>query len=133
MARPDLNQPAEWNAVDATPQEPSPLAPGEPYRAGPAYVPFIRADMRNTSYDAYFILAEVNAQKVCPETGKLLPSAVGKAVVTKKPGMARNIYDPQNPQVITKFKVRPRELWRKIRPSPSLRLTRAVSVMEVCV
>lgn len=101
LARPDLSQPAEWKAVDATPQEPSPLAPGEPYRAGPAYVPYIKADMRDTDYDAYFILAEVNALKRCPETGKLLPSAVGKAVVTKKPGKEQGVYNSKNPLVIT--------------------------------
>ena len=52
IERPDLGQSV---AVDATPQEPSPLAPGQPYRAGLAYVPFIRADMRNENYDTYFI------------------------------------------------------------------------------
>ena len=102
LERPDLGQPSEWNAVDATPQEPSPLAPGQPYRAGPAYVPFIRADMRNESYDNYFILAEVNARKICPRTGKLLPSAVGTEVVTKKPGMQRGVYSKNNGEIITK-------------------------------
>ena len=102
LERPDLGQPAEWNAVDATPQEPSPLAPDQPYRAGPAYVPFIRSDMRNADYDTYFILAEVNAKKICPRTGKPLPTAVGTAVVTKKPGMERRLYNYQNPEVITK-------------------------------
>ena len=57
IVRPDLDQPDGWNAVDATPQEPSPLAPGQPYRAEPAYVPFFQADMRNVDYDTYFILA----------------------------------------------------------------------------
>ena len=101
IARPDLGQPAGWNAVDATPQEPSPLAPGQPYRAGPAYVPFIRADMRNMDYDTYFILAEVNAVKYCPMTGKPLPQSVGLAVLTKKPGTGQNVYDYNNAENIT--------------------------------
>ena len=101
LERPDLGQPSEWNAVDATPQEPSPLAPGNPYRAGPAYVPYIRMDRRNENYDNYFILAEANAQKRCPKTGKLLPSAVGTSIVTKKPGMDRQVYKKGNPNVIT--------------------------------
>ena len=101
LARPDLGQPIGWNAVDATPQEPSPLEPGQPYRAGPAYVPFIRSDMRNSSYDAYFVLAEVNAVKICPMTGKPLPQAVGYAVLTKKPGTGRDVYNYNNPENIT--------------------------------
>lgn len=102
LERPDLGQPAEWNAVDATPQEPSPLAPGEAYRAGPAYVPYIRGDMRNANYDTYFILAEVNVKKICPVTGKPLPTAVGTYVVTKKPGMERPLYNYNNPEFITR-------------------------------
>ena len=101
LERPDLGQPSGWNAVDATPQEPSPLAPGQPYRSGPAYVPFIRSDMRNARYDTYFILAEVNAINICPITGNLIPNDVGYAVVTKKQGMARSVYNFNNPEYIT--------------------------------
>ena len=81
--RPDLGQPEDWNAVDVTPQEPSPLAPNQPYRAGPAYVPYIQSDTRTANYDTYFILAEVNARGICPITGRPLPTNVGYAVVTK--------------------------------------------------
>ena len=101
IEQPDLGQPVGWNAVYATPQEPSPLAPGQPYRAGPAYVPFIQADMRNENYDTYFILAEVNAVKYCPMTGKPLPQSVGFAVLTKKPGTGRDIYNYNNAENIT--------------------------------
>ena len=102
LERPDLGQPAEWNAVDATPQEPSPLVPGRPYRAGPAYIPYIRLDLRTANYDTYFILAEVNARKVCRVTGRLLPLAVGTAIYTKKSGLQRQVYKRGNPEVITK-------------------------------
>jgi hypothetical protein len=61
LARPDLGEPADWNAVDATPQEPSPLAPNQPFRAGPAYVPYIQSNRRTANYDTFFVLAEVNA------------------------------------------------------------------------
>ena len=88
--------------MDATRQEPSPLAPGEPYRAGPAYVPYIRGDRRSANYDTYFILAEVNAKKICPVTGKPLPTAIGTFVVTKKPGMERRLYNYNNPEFITR-------------------------------
>ena len=101
LERPDLGQPADWNAVDATPQEPSPLVPGEPYRAGPAYVPHIRANMRTANYDTYFVLAEVNAVEVCPETGRVLRQAVGYAVVTKKTGTQGDMYNYSNPEYIT--------------------------------
>ena len=101
LERPDLLQQADWNALDATPQEPSPLAPGKPYCAGPAYVPYIRANMRTASYDTYFVLAEVNAVEVCPVTGRILRQAVGYAVVTKKPGMQRNVYNYNNPEYVT--------------------------------
>ena len=102
MKRPDLRQPVGWNAVDATPQEPSPLAPGNPYRAGPADVPFIQSNMRHADYDTYFILAEVNAVNFSPRTGKPLRQSVGFAVLTKKPGKEQNVYDYDNPEDITK-------------------------------
>ena len=101
LARPDLGQPVEWNAVDATPQEPSPLAPNQPYRAGPAYVPYIRSDRRTANYDTYFILAEVNARGICPVTGRLIPTKVGYAVVTKLSGRQRSVYNYNNPEYIT--------------------------------
>ena len=101
LERPDLGQPAEWNAVDATPQEPSPLAPNQPYRAGPAYVPYVRSDRRNANYDTYFILAEVNAREICPITGRLLPTDAGYAVVTKLSGRQPAVYNFNNPEYIT--------------------------------
>ena len=104
LERPDLGQPFNWNALDATPQEPSPLAPNQPYQTGPAYVPFIRSSTINANYDTFFILAEVNAVEICRITGRPLPSAVGYAVVTKKPGLLGqqpNVYDYNNPDVIT--------------------------------
>ena len=73
LQRLDLGQTFNWNALDATPQEPSPLAPNQPFRAGPAYVPFIRSNMRTALYDTLFILAEVNTEKTCPTTGRVLP------------------------------------------------------------
>ncbi|MBA4719388.1 MAG: hypothetical protein HRO68_09955 [Nitrosopumilus sp.] len=99
LERPDLVQPADWNAVDATPQEPSPLAPGQPYRSGPAYVPFIRSNVQLANYDTLFILAEVNARGVCPITGQ--PLQIGTFVVTKKPGMEPSLYVFNNPEIIT--------------------------------
>ena len=39
LERPDLGQPEDWNAVDAT-------APNQPYRAGPAYVPYIYSQIQ---------------------------------------------------------------------------------------
>ena len=101
LARPDLRRPADWNVVDATPQEPSPLAPNQPYQAGPAYVPYIRSNIRTASYDTFFILAEVNAVEICPITGRVLSSNVGYAVVTKRPGMHPTIYNYYNYESIT--------------------------------
>ena len=101
LERPDLEEPADWNAVDATPQEPSPLAPNQPYRAGPAYVPYIQSDRRIANYDTYFILAEVNARGICPITGRLLPTDVGYAVVTKLSGRQPVVYDFNYPEFIT--------------------------------
>ena len=99
LARPDLGQPVNWNAVDATPQEPSPLAPNQPYRAGPAYVPYIQSDRRMADYDTYFILAEVNARGICPITGE--PREAGYAVVTKLSGRQPSVYNYNNPEDIT--------------------------------
>lgn len=101
LERPDLGEPADWNAVDATPQEPSPLDPSAPYQAGPAYVPYIQSDMRSADYDTYFILAEVNARKYCNVTRKLLPTDTGYEVVTKLPGKQRDTYNYNKPEVIT--------------------------------
>ena len=101
LQRDDLGEPFNWNALDATPQEPSPLAPNQPYRTGPAYVPYIRSNITNANYDTLFILAEVNAAEICRITGRPLPSAVGYAVVTKKPGQQQEVYDYSNPDDIT--------------------------------
>lgn len=125
IVRPDLDQPDGWNAVDATPQEPSPLAPGQPYRAEPAYVPFIQADMRNVDYDTYFILAEVNAVKYCPMTGKPLLQSVGLAILTKKPGTGRNVYDYNNAEnITTNYKIfSPTTTRKSLRASSSMNST----------
>ena len=101
LARPDLGQPANWNALDATPQEPSPLAPSNPFQCGPAYVPYIKANRRTENFDTLFILAEVNAVEVCPITSIILPGSIGFAVVTKKPGKILNVYDYNNAEFIT--------------------------------
>ena len=104
LKRPDLGQPFNWNALDATPQEPSPLAPNQPYQTGPAYVPFIRSSTINANYDTLFVLAEVKAEEICPITGQSLTGAVGYAVLTKRPGFPRqqpNVYDYYNPDDIT--------------------------------
>ena len=125
IERPDLGQPVGWNAVDATPQEPSPLAPGQPYCAGPTYVPFIQADMRSSNYDTYFILAEVNAVKYCPMTGNPLPQSVGFAVLTKKPGTGRDVYNYNNAEnITTNYKIPSPSSSRKcLRASPSTNST----------
>ena len=101
LERPDLGQPSNWNALDATPQEPSPLAPNELYFTGPAYVPYIGLDIRNADYDTAFIIAEVNAVKICQFTGLPLLGAVGYAVVTKRPGIHLEVYNFNNPDYIT--------------------------------
>ena len=101
LERPDLREPVNWNAIDATPQEPSPLGYNQPYRAGPAYVPYIRADRRTANYDTYFILAEVNARGICPITGRLLTTNVGYAVVTKSPGRNQAVYNFNTYNLIT--------------------------------
>ena len=101
LARPDLGEPIDWNAVDATPQEPSPLAPNQPYRAGPADVPYIQSDRSTANYDTYFILAEVNAAGICPITGMPLPSNVGYAVVTKQKGRQISVYNFAYPEFLT--------------------------------
>ena len=93
LARFDLGEPANWNALDATPQEPSPLGYNQPFRAGPAYVPYIQANRITANYDTHFIQAEVNAWGICPITGRPLPSDVGKKVVTKSPGRDQFLYD----------------------------------------
>ena len=118
MVRPDLGEPAGWNAVDATPQEPSPLQPGQPYRTGPAYVPYIRSNRRYADYDNYFILAEVNARRVCPITGNLIP--IGLAVVTKRPGMDRSFYNYNNYDDLTRSYKISSISKRKASDSPSL-------------
>ena len=94
LERPDLGQPEDWNAVDAT-------APNQPYRAGPAYVLYIQSDTRTANYDTYFILTEVNTRGICPITGRLLPTNVGYAVVTKLRGRQSSVYNYNNPDYIT--------------------------------
>ena len=137
--RPDLGQPFGWNAVDATPQEPSPLAPNQPYRAGPAYVPYIRSNNRTANYDTYFILAEVNAREICQITGRALPAdGVGYAVVTKKPGTQLEIYTYRNFEDITsnykfKFHLHQREVHKLLVIQSSHHLMLDVSLMEGCV
>ena len=61
MKREDLSQPADWNAVDATPQETS--IDGE-FKMGPAYVPFVRDNIHqddDKNYDNQFVIGEVNS------------------------------------------------------------------------
>jgi len=81
MARPDLNQPANWNAVDATPQETS--YDGE-YKMGPAYLPFVSTNTHQddtNNYDNQFVIGEVNS--VHRFTDDDDTTDVGRKVVTK--------------------------------------------------
>jgi len=87
MARPDLNQPANWNAVDATPQETS--YDGE-YKMGPAYLPFVSTNTHQddtNNYDNQFVIGEVNS--VHRFTDDDDTTDVGRKVVTKKKGVNR--------------------------------------------
>ena len=98
--RPDLGESADWNALDATPQEPSPLEPYQPYRAGPAYLPYIKdPTMKKANYDTHFIMAEVNARGICPTSGRLI--SAGSLVVTKFSGREQAVYYVNNYKVIT--------------------------------
>ncbi|XP_062511845.1 protein-glutamine gamma-glutamyltransferase 4-like [Corticium candelabrum] len=102
MARPDLKQPANWNALDATPQEPSPLAVGNHYQTGPAYVPYVKQDLLNdVNYDTKFVTAEVNAIRWCPINLLYYRNEVGVSIVTKVPGRGAAVYSYNNPLYIT--------------------------------
>ncbi|XP_062509439.1 protein-glutamine gamma-glutamyltransferase 4-like [Corticium candelabrum] len=102
MARSDLKQPAYWNAVDATPQEPSPLAVGNHYQTGPAYVPYVKQNLpHDVNYDTKFVTAEVNGRRWCPITGAYVSGTIGLNIITKVPGRGDGVYSYNNPLFIT--------------------------------
>lgn len=98
MTRPDL--PAGyggWQAFDATPQETSDGI----YCAGPCSISAIKQGHVNIPYDAKFIFAEVNADKVHwildannEWTKKIQKHGVGRRISTKKP---RHDKEPKRP------------------------------------
>lgn len=89
MSRPDLTSGyGGWQAFDATPQETS----GGVYCAGPCSLHAIKQGNVSLPYDAPFIFAEVNADKVHWILGDddeykttLQKNAVGKRISTKRP------------------------------------------------
>ncbi|XP_062508446.1 protein-glutamine gamma-glutamyltransferase 4-like [Corticium candelabrum] len=104
LARSDLNPnvPANWNALDATPQEPSPLAPGNHYQSGPAYVPYVKQNfVFDVNYDTIFVTAEVNSLRWCPVNRAYVAGQVGIDIVTKMPGQDPGEYVYNNPLLIT--------------------------------
>ena len=61
MARPDLPRGyGGWQAIDATPQEPS----GGRFQCGPASVAAVKHGLIGLGYDVAFLFAEVNADLV---------------------------------------------------------------------
>ncbi|GFO23757.1 hemocyte protein-glutamine gamma-glutamyltransferase-like [Plakobranchus ocellatus] len=96
MARPDLPKGfGGWQAIDATPQE---LSDGV-FCCGPVSVHAIKQGEINTPYDAPFVFAEVNADRMywMPSlTGKMEcigvdNKSVGKFVSTKEPNSWRRL------------------------------------------
>lgn len=62
MDRPDLgNEYGGWQAIDATPQETS----EDVFRCGPASLRAVREGELQRPYDASYVFAQVNADKVC--------------------------------------------------------------------
>ncbi|XP_052743737.1 hemocyte protein-glutamine gamma-glutamyltransferase [Bicyclus anynana] len=99
MARPDLPSGyGGWQAIDATPQEPSSIS--NKYECGPAPVEAIKQGVTDVSYDVDFLLASVNADMVKwikdpqSETGYseflTVYDSIGLMVLTKKPF----VFDP---------------------------------------
>jgi transglutaminase-like putative cysteine protease len=101
LERQDLGQPFDWNVVDATPQEPSPLAAGNHFQTGPAYLPYIKAGYGHANYDTKFVMAEVNSSRLCSVSGELLQNEIGVAILTKYPGLDKSFYQYTNPLVLT--------------------------------
>lgn len=61
MERPDLgNEYGGWQAIDATPQETS----EDMYRCGPSSLRAVRDGELQRPYDAAYVFAQVNADKV---------------------------------------------------------------------
>lgn len=64
MERPDLgNEYGGWQAIDATPQETS----EDVYRCGPSSLRAVRDGELQRPYDAAYVFAQVNADKVKSE------------------------------------------------------------------
>ncbi|XP_017779132.1 PREDICTED: annulin-like [Nicrophorus vespilloides] len=92
MDRPDLGEDyGGWQAIDATPQEMS----DDMYKCGPSSVNAVKRGEILRPYDASFLFAEVNADKVYwryegpNQPLKLLrkdPHSIGKLISTKAPG-----------------------------------------------
>ncbi|XP_022901420.2 annulin [Onthophagus taurus] len=92
MKRPDIGEEYDgWQAIDATPQEPS----EDVYRCGPASVLACKRGEVLRPYDGSFLFAEVNADKVFWRyTGPTQPLkllgkdmlGIGKLISTKAPG-----------------------------------------------
>lgn len=94
MERPDLSgHYGGWQALDATPQEPSPHSPSGVFTLGPAPVVAVK-EGRDIRYDSEFVISEVNADiKYHVQTAdgfKLAQSntyRVGKFISTKAVGI----------------------------------------------
>jgi transglutaminase 1 len=90
MERPDLKGAyGGWQALDATPQEPSPDTPGNVFTLGPAPISGIKEGY-NYKYDSEFVISEVNADAKYylynngnPKLLMSKTSTVGKHISTK--------------------------------------------------
>nr|WVH01984.1 protein-glutamine gamma-glutamyltransferase K-like isoform X3 [Halisarca dujardinii] len=91
MERPDLKGGVYggWQALDATPQEPSPDTPGNMFTLGPCPISAIK-EGKNMKYDAEFVISEVNADAVYylynqgnPKLLMTKRDTVGKHISTK--------------------------------------------------
>ncbi|XP_067932065.1 hemocyte protein-glutamine gamma-glutamyltransferase-like [Watersipora subatra] len=112
MSRPDLKKGyGGWQAVDATPQETSDGV----YCAGPASLAAIKEGDVGISYDAPFIFAEVNADKVHWIKRKdgsikriLQRDVIGKNISTKAVGSSQdfslNAYNPDREDITDMYK-----------------------------
>ena len=84
---------ADWNALDATPQEPSPLAPGKHYQNGSVYVTYVKHNLAlDVNYDAIVITAEVNSLRWCPVNQACVGGQVDIDIATKMPGQDPGVY-----------------------------------------
>jgi transglutaminase 1 len=89
ISRSDISDASGWQAVDATPQETS----GGYFQLGPASLAMVRANERDSQYDADFVISETNADVVdwVQQSGKWVVYArdtktVGQLMSTKAVG-----------------------------------------------